>query len=76
MAMAKESHPTVARTECCHIFSEGTLQSASKGEDQARGAGFTSRANIDHPTEGPRCYCVGNFANLRTSTLGRPLEWK
>jgi len=75
-AMAKETQSKLVETECCHIFSEGTLQSVSKGEGQARGAGFISRANIDHPTEGRRCYCVGNFGNLRTSTLGRPLEWE
>jgi len=31
--------------------------------------------NIDHPTEGPRCYCVRSVGKLRTSTLGSAFEW-
>jgi len=40
-AMAKETQSKLAQTECCYIFSEGALQSVSKGEGQARGAGFS-----------------------------------
>jgi len=35
--MANEAESDYVQTECCHIFSEGTLQSVGKGENQARG---------------------------------------
>lgn len=42
-AMAKEAWYKYVRTECCHIFSEDTLQSAGEGEIEAGGASFISR---------------------------------
>ena len=38
--------------------------------------GLSQGPNIDHPTEGPSCYCVRSVGNVRTSTLGAALEWK
>ena len=74
-AMAKEAWSNYVRTECCHIFSEDTLQSAGEGENQAGGASFLS-TNIDCPTEETCCYCVRSVGKPWTSMLGSALEWK
>ena len=43
-AMAELAQTGSTRTQCCHIFSEGTFQSVDKGENQARWLIFISRA--------------------------------
>jgi len=62
--MAEEAQAGYTDTECCHIFSEGTLQSVD--EHQVCGLAASQGPNTDHLTEGPRCYRVHSAENVRT----------
>ena len=45
-AMAEEAQANYSCTQCCHIFSEGTLQSVDEGENQAQWISSISKAQF------------------------------
>ena len=65
-AMANEAQAGYTDTECCHIFSEGTLQSANRGENQVSGSILSRGPKIDTLQERSCCYYIRNIGIIRT----------